>query len=84
MDWRLFWPGLFINQHGNLVAWVGQGDGLRLVAAAHGQIYVSCFNGEWKTVDRFAVLYLKQKLIHIFCHILDTFHIVKELLSLFA
>ena len=33
-----FWPGLFINQHGNLVAWVGQGDGLRLVAAAHGQV----------------------------------------------
>jgi len=29
--------GLFINQHGNLVAWIGQGDGLRLVSAAHGQ-----------------------------------------------
>ena len=41
MDWGLFCPGLFINQHGNLVAWVGQGDGLRLVAAAHGQV-ASC------------------------------------------
>ena len=29
---------MFINQHGNLVAWVGQGDGLRLVAAAQGQV----------------------------------------------
>merc|ERR1712130_501319 len=29
--------GVFINHHGNLVAWVGNGDGLRLVATAHGQ-----------------------------------------------
>ena len=34
--------GVFINQHGNLVAWVGQGDGLRLVAAAQGQVVKIC------------------------------------------
>ena len=31
------WAGVFVNQHQNLLVWVGQGDNLRLISMAQGQ-----------------------------------------------
>ena len=51
-------PGVFINHHGNLVAWVGHGDGLRLVAAAHGQVRLWKINTRHMDENELSIMFL--------------------------